>query len=60
MQTQWRRGSIGERTGLDYIAVETVARLQGFDLTPELFELVQAMEMETLQVDREQRERDAD
>ena len=44
-QTQWTVGGTGQRTGLDYSAVEVVARLSRVEFTPDLFDQVQLLEL---------------
>lgn len=44
-QTQWIIGGMGQRTGLNYSGVESVARLSRVELTPELFDQVQLLEL---------------
>lgn len=43
MQTQWRMG-FGGATGLDYQALDTVARVQGIRLDRLMLEKIQALE----------------
>lgn len=51
MATQWRPSPMGGGLiGLDYIALEAVARIVRFDLSPEAFDDVQAMERAALAV----------
>lgn len=59
VQTQWVYASTGmgsRRTGLNYPAVESAARLQGLPrrLWPQRFEAVQAVERAVLAADAEQ------
>ena len=44
-QTQWIIGGMGQRTGLNYAGVESVARFSRVELTPELFDQVQLLEL---------------
>lgn len=44
-QTQWVVSAMGQRTGLNYAGIETVARLYRMDLTPDLFDQVQLLEL---------------
>lgn len=39
---------MGQRVGLNYPGVETAARLLGYDMTPELFDQLQTMELAAL------------
>lgn len=48
--TQWRVTAMGNAAGLDYVGLEAVARLSGFQLTPEVFADIQAMERAALPV----------
>ena len=57
VQTQWREG-MGGPTGLDYAAAESVIRLMDPDAPLETLDQLQVMELEALDVFREQRERD--
>lgn len=56
MQTQWRTGMVGA-TGLDYVALEPVMRLQGIPKADRnsTFEDVRVMEMAALAVMQERR-----
>lgn len=54
MQTQWRMGFSGA-TGLDYQAVDMVARVQGIRLDRLMLEKVQALEAAQLNSWAEQR-----
>lgn len=48
LQTQWVVTGFGERTGLNYSGVEVAARLKGVELTSDLFQQIQIMEMSAL------------
>lgn len=48
LQTQWLVGGMGSRTGLNYPGVESAGRLSGVDITVELFEQLQIMELAAL------------
>ena len=52
MSTQWRIGMNGA-TGLDYVALEAVARFLRIKITPELFDGIRIMEDEALRIFRE-------
>lgn len=52
MGTQWREGMNG-RTGLDYAALEAVARITGIELTRDRFDGVRIMESEILNLTSE-------
>ena len=54
VQTQWRVGWL--LVGLDYPAASAVAELHGMAITPELFRGLQALEYDTLEEQREERE----
>ena len=45
VQSQWYFSGLGQRTGLNYSGVETAARLLGYNLTPDLFDQVQNLEL---------------
>lgn len=47
VQTQWRTGAMGGKTGLDYTGVEFVMRQMGIKRQdrPEVFDQLQAMEV---------------
>ncbi|MDD6180676.1 MAG: DUF1799 domain-containing protein [Desulfovibrionaceae bacterium] len=47
IQTQWRAGMA--LVGLDYPAVLATAQVYGISMTPELFRLVQLLEMDVLE-----------
>jgi hypothetical protein len=47
-QTQWNVGGMGTRTGLNYAGVEVVARLSGCELSPDVFDKLQLLEVSTL------------
>lgn len=53
-QTQWRFAAIGMagtiKTGLDYAALEPVARFTNIAITPEVFADVRTLEAEALRV----------
>lgn len=49
VQTQWRMGPSGARSGLDYSPVIALVKDQGWDLTRSLT-LLQAVEMTALEV----------
>lgn len=61
MDSQWRFAGFGERTGLDYGALETVARLAKIDLEPtdELLADLRVMEYAALKVFRQRAEQEA-
>lgn len=44
VQTQWRTGPMGGVIGFDYPAVETLARLAGITVTPDMMDGLQVME----------------
>ena len=50
IRTQWRRGDMGIRTGLDYVGAELDLRLGGHDVAAVWADL-KAMEIETLSID---------
>jgi hypothetical protein len=47
-QTQWIVSGMGHRVGLSYAGLEAAARLSGADMTPELFDQVQLLELTTI------------
>lgn len=56
LATQWRRaGAMGARVGLDYSAILPVARMLGHKPSRDLFERLQAMEYEAVNVFASQR-----
>ncbi len=56
MDTQWRTGPYGIRTGLDYTAIDSVIRhLNLSAFTPEDFRDIRLMEQEALRVWRSKR-----
>lgn len=59
LQTQWRTGMAGA-TGLDYTALQATLGLMGIKkkLWPELFQLIRAMEIATLDEWGKQRKKD--
>lgn len=48
LQTQWVVSPMGERVGLNYGSIEPCARMLATEMTPELFEKVQIMEVTAL------------
>jgi hypothetical protein len=60
MDSQWRFAGLGERTGLDYSALETVARLAKVALEPseELLADLKVMEHAALKLFAEAAERE--
>jgi hypothetical protein len=52
LQTQWTVSPMGDRVGLNYASVESVARISGIKLDSDLFEQVQVMEEEVLRITR--------
>jgi hypothetical protein len=44
---------MGIRTGLDYQGVESLIRLQGFDVSPETFSKLQLLEHALIKVEQE-------
>lgn len=50
LQTQWTISPMGDRVGLNYASVESVARILCITLDEPLFEQVQTMEDELLKV----------
>ncbi len=49
--TQWRRGGMnGARVGLDYVAVDIVARAKKIDLDGDVLDGLQIMEAESLRI----------
>lgn len=61
MDSQWRFAGFGERTGLDYTALDTVARLAKIEMEPtdELLADLRVMEHAALKVFRDRAEREA-
>lgn len=57
--TQWRSAPHGGRMGLDYLAVEWVARRLDIEVDEPVFTALQVMEIEALAVWAEERERAA-
>ena len=49
LQTQWIVGGTGRRTGLNYPGVESAGRLAGVDITAEMFDQLQVMELAALE-----------
>ena len=58
--TQWRRGGMGQRTGLDYAAVQSVLRAFHPRAWKRLFAGIRVIERALLAVDSEAMERGAD
>lgn len=50
---QWRRGPTGMIEGLDYSAVESVIRIRGYPDQGELFDRLQVLEFETINISQE-------
>ena len=48
LQTQWRISPMGQRVGLDYQGVLAAASLMSVDLTGEMFQDLQILEMATI------------
>jgi len=50
MQTQWRSGAMGNVTGFDYVALESVFRILNVadDRRPQLFDELRVMELAAL------------
>lgn len=61
MDSQWRFAGFGERTGLDYGALDTVARLAKVEMEPtdELLADLRVMEHAALKVFRKRAEQEA-
>ncbi len=55
LQTQWQRNGTGSLTGLNYMAIEPVARMLEVEMTPQVFTHLQVMESHVL---KEMSERD--
>jgi len=52
MQTQWLRNDYnGHRVGLRYESIETVARYHEIEVTPELFDHLQGLEIAAINMD---------
>lgn len=58
-ETQWRHNTMGEPTGLDYAALEPLARMTGITMTRETFLQVQTCEQAALAEIRRQSQLDA-
>jgi len=51
--TQWRHTFSGMRSGLDYMAVESLMRLYDVQDKPDVFQRIQVLERALIDVDRE-------
>lgn len=48
LKHQWKVNWQGKRIGMDYLALESAARMSGAEIGTEEFSLIQAMEAEVL------------
>ena len=49
VSSQWRYAGMGQAVGLDYTAVDVTIRYRQMEVTPQMFEDLQAMERGALQ-----------
>ena len=57
VQTQWSRGNLNQKLGLNYDGCEVVAGKLGLDFDEVLFTHVQIMEQRALQIENERLKR---